>query len=216
MQISHNQIVSSDDQDFLISLRDTHTTIEWAVGDKANEIYEHPSIVGVTRQQVYAAVGYYFGKPARTVRYYAETAKHISEEMREEYHNLPFGMFALAVRPQFRDAQQTREILEWASLNNASIDQTEYRFGVKEDDEQGYTDSLQNVKITTISYRDSDDLKDAFQSIIDDFLGKEVPPEVRTRASWHINALFSEIEQSKVKVRYPKIGSGIDFKRDAQ
>ena len=75
-KVSFNTIIPDEDQNILLAVRESLNRGYWLVGDIANRDYLLAMENGlpVTRNEVYAAVGFYAGVGGRTVRYYADVS----------------------------------------------------------------------------------------------------------------------------------------------
>lgn len=84
--ISPRDIIPEDDRNELIQLRDRSTAIYFRVGDIANHLFEmlKANRVGMLdkhRDFIYAGVGYWYGRSARTVRYYADVSRFFPADL---------------------------------------------------------------------------------------------------------------------------------------
>lgn len=123
---SYSDIIEEADQSELASIR---TMLKWSyfrIGDIALKYVQgnaRKNALRVPADRIYEAIGYFVGRTARTVRYYAENAAFFPEDVRDTYKVLPFSYFDLS--RTFGD--QWREVLEYATENiNMSYDSIEY------------------------------------------------------------------------------------------
>ena len=122
-----NGILPGEIVNFLVSQRDLDTQGRFRVGDLANDVCDE--LCGyVTKQAVYAEFAYYRGKSARTIRYWSEVARIITHETRANFPDLSFAHFAFACQKRFVDTNRVYEVLEWASVNNASPDKLNHYY----------------------------------------------------------------------------------------
>jgi len=110
----YNDLIPEDLQQRLIVLRDATTLVSWEIGDIALEAIRLNKAVAVMK--IYAAVGMFVGKQARTIREYAAVSAMYSPEEREEFAVLAYDHFRVAMR----FGSRWREALTWA------VDHTEF------------------------------------------------------------------------------------------
>ena len=97
INISPRSLLTDDQQNELMWIRDKLVSSYFRAGDIANEsILNNATREGATSQMVYDEVGVWLGKSGRTVRYYAETAAFFSPRVRSDFDMLPFSHFDLA------------------------------------------------------------------------------------------------------------------------
>ena len=112
--ISYEKIIPPDYVAELINLGQTVSENAWRVGDIANEciLLNQLAENDVTKQDVYRAVGKFWGRASRTVRYYAEVAAFYSVLTRKKYEALSFDHFRFAMK-----YTNWQEILDYAMSN---------------------------------------------------------------------------------------------------
>lgn len=103
----YSEIVPSDIQDELITLRDNLTRSSFRIGDIALQIIAGTQY-GV--EAVYSAVGSFVGKSSRTIREYASVSAFYPDEVRQMYDLLSFDHFRVAMR----FGSNWLEALEWS------------------------------------------------------------------------------------------------------
>lgn len=124
-QVTDNEIIPASMQALLVQVRGSLTANYFAIGDATCALLQEAerqgfrvkSISGrdvfVSQDRIFKAVGSFCGKAPRTVRYYYETARFYSADVREEYGCLDFTMFVMA--KTFGEAW--RDVLEYAAAN---------------------------------------------------------------------------------------------------
>jgi hypothetical protein len=124
--VTYNNIVSLDFQHELIHIRNQQVQEYFRIGDIALALVQGNQGVYEARE-IQAAVGFYVGKSARSVRSYQAIAEKIPGDMREELaiYDLSFAHFAYAARFPGREV----EVLNWVIDRNASVDATKNHFG---------------------------------------------------------------------------------------
>lgn len=124
--LTYSTIIPLEAQSVLLGVRNDLTRNYFLVGDLALTLVSQLSAT-YEAQEVQAAIGYYVGKSARSVRYYQAVCGKIPADMREEFepYDLSFAHFAHAARFPGREI----EILNWAIENNAGVDRLKVEFG---------------------------------------------------------------------------------------
>jgi hypothetical protein len=112
--VTYNDIVPDKEQHALLYWRDQFSIGYFEVGDIANELVKRAvrEKIGVSRTQVFQAVGAFVGKARNTISYYASTAAFFPPDVRNEFHMLSFSHFVFARM----EGERWREVLEWAAL----------------------------------------------------------------------------------------------------
>jgi len=107
-------IVSEDNQNRLMFWRDQFRVGQFIIGDIVTETIEEAvaSKVRLPHTRIFEAIARFCGKKPRTVRYYYEVSTFFPNEVREEFHMLPFSHFVFA-RTLGND--RWREVLECAA-----------------------------------------------------------------------------------------------------
>lgn len=115
--VSYVRIIPEKYQNLLIDLGSRLSSVSFAIGDATNEIKigwdnvkkQRPDLA-VSDAEIYAAVGSFCGKSARTVREYAAIAAFFPPAVRDEYCILSIDHFrtAMTLGPAWESA------LEWA------------------------------------------------------------------------------------------------------
>lgn len=94
---SPRSLLTDQQQNELLYIRDVLTVSYFRIGDIANEaVLRNSTKAGVRAQDVYDEVGVWAGKSGRTVRYYAESAAFFPEQVRSEFDMVSFSHFDLA------------------------------------------------------------------------------------------------------------------------
>ena len=121
MNFTRNDVIQQHNQERLIQFGQNDTAACFSAGDIVNDEWENAIRNGwdkpcaerggdyVTRKFVCASAGYYYGKSARTMRYYADVAGVVNSAIREEFGVLSFAHFAKA-----RKYDDWQDYLEYA------------------------------------------------------------------------------------------------------
>ncbi len=129
---SYNEIISPEDQDYLIFARDKTTEMAWAVGDMALRYIDARNDLPVNA--IYSAIASFWGRSSRTVRDYARVAKFYPPEIRDYYSVLSFSHMRYAC-----GLENWQGILDWAIRQTdefgrpATYDSLVAQFGKKSD-----------------------------------------------------------------------------------
>jgi hypothetical protein len=137
LRISDKDIITEEDQNLLMYIRDVERTNYFLIGDLAAKYINRTSLMGlpVTHAQIFDAIGRFCGKKGRTIRYYYETAVFFSQEEREEFDMLPFSFFVFARKL----GDESKSVLEYAARNPyMTLDALKVAFGDYEAKEKIY------------------------------------------------------------------------------
>lgn len=142
---SYNDILSEDDINELLTLRDSATECQFRVGDLTLKYIDKKEIYGVTKQYVYSAVGSFFGKQARTIRGYSVVSAFYPIKVRQQYPTLSVDHFKVAMR-----TDNWQEVLEFALSNldsrPESVDSCIARFGIETKEQGSIEDALSPIR----------------------------------------------------------------------
>lgn len=133
--MNYSSIVPVELQEELIAIRDRYTLDSFRIGDIVNQVlvFCAENKLVVERHEIYAAVGSFVGKAARTVREYNYLAMFFPYHIREKYGALSFDHFRAASRL----GENWQEALDWAlesggnGTRPATVDATEFNFSPK-------------------------------------------------------------------------------------
>lgn len=133
--VSFNDIVPDQYQHRLMAIDFAFTVGFFEMGDIANDCLEAAAMavktkrIVINQNDVFAAVGYFCRRSARTVRYYAETCRFYPREVRKEFEDLSFSYFVLARK----FGERWRDVLEFAQENiHMNVDQVGNFFSQRE------------------------------------------------------------------------------------
>lgn len=102
--------------------------IHWAYGRESDALIQR----GIPAMLVYSAIGRKAGKSAQTIRKSYYTYRTFTDAQREEYHLVPYSVFAHA-----RSCENPEEVLEYyRDEGGCSIDEIEAVFPLTETDDE--------------------------------------------------------------------------------
>jgi len=139
--VSDRDILTEDDQNALIHMRDQHRLDYFFLGHLANRYFNQSVAMNlpVTARRIHEAIGRFVGKRPRTIRYYAEVSAFYVNQDITAFDSLPFSFFAYAVRY----GDQWRDVLEYAAYNPfMSLDELQASYGRFSDAEKGDSEAV--------------------------------------------------------------------------